>query len=894
MAGKNGVNIKIEANTKQAAQGIDKVTEQLNKMAKESSQGFSKFAKLGSAVSGLSAAFSIVGGAAKTAASAMNKTVEAYKTQANAEIQLETAVRNNPYLRDESAKKLKDYASQLQSIGTVGDETLIPLMAQLVSAGRSEAETMEIMSAALDASASGAISLDSAVKALCKSYAGEAGELSALNPKVKELTKEQLKSGEAVRLISDSYKGMAKSTADATGGMQKLKNSWGDFLEVLGKPVNAILNPLAAVFSSFFDKVTSGFKKVQDELDKTRKELSNGKNMPTPDEINFRVNAEDITAAEEKVKKLKESLDSIDTAKSTKSLDELTAALNNTGESSRENARKILEGTEAFRRMEDGLAALEKDRGRLEKLKKSLEDGASMKNILKTARKNSKEVYDFLTLKGVRKNTTADDVGRILEQVEKDIAIKSKAIEDEISKSIAGGVKGTAISIVDSGEYSDLETQYMKATANLDALRKKKAEQDQADREKEAAEREAARNDELEKTQDFISKQLAIVSNGENLQNQMVKEGLQDSFDWKSYASSVLSAYRNIYAEMGALAYSGSKEEAQKALALLKSFYEKAQEELAGSRSLDDLKKEINSVVSDTGSAVKAQIELLKKLREAWADIPEAVKLIDNAIKALEETTASSTAKFQEWYDAHGENFENAEKIVSKMNDAMDEYTSGQIQRYENEKDAALASLEVQHDKGLISEEEYNDKKEKIEKEAAENEYKLKMAQWASNIATTTGQVAMGVVNALAQGGPPFVAIPMAAAVGALGAAQLATLIGSKPVPPSFASGGVVGGFQGATMGGDDTYGHIRRGEMYLNAKQQRNLFDMANSRASGGLKVNIRNYMGESAEATPELSGDTLNLIIDRRVTEQLSSGAYGEALTRSDIKRQGTVITN
>lgn len=49
----------------------------------------------------------------------------------------------------------------------------------------------------------------------------------------------------------------------------------------------------------------------------------------------------------------------------------------------------------------------------------------------------------------------------------------------------------------------------------------------------------------------------------------------------------------------------------------------------------------------------------------------------------------------------------------------------------------------------------------------------------------------------------------------------------------SFATGGVVGGFSGASMGADNTKANVRTGEMILNADQQRQLFDIANRGAS-------------------------------------------------------------
>jgi len=62
--------------------------------------------------------------------------------------------------------------------------------------------------------------------------------------------------------------------------------------------------------------------------------------------------------------------------------------------------------------------------------------------------------------------------------------------------------------------------------------------------------------------------------------------------------------------------------------------------------------------------------------------------------------------------------------------------------------------------------------------------------------------------------------------------AGLTTLAGLKNVKEitnaSFATGGVVGGFNGAANGGDNTTANVRTGEMILNASEQRVLFDIA------------------------------------------------------------------
>jgi TP901 family phage tail tape measure protein len=71
--------------------------------------------------------------------------------------------------------------------------------------------------------------------------------------------------------------------------------------------------------------------------------------------------------------------------------------------------------------------------------------------------------------------------------------------------------------------------------------------------------------------------------------------------------------------------------------------------------------------------------------------------------------------------------------------------------------------------------------------------------------------------------GPP-VTIPLAASVVAQGLANVARINRQ-----SFADGGVVDGFSGASAGNDNRVVNARSGEMFLNAQQQRNLFELAN-----------------------------------------------------------------
>ena len=101
-------------------------------------------------------------------------------------------------------------------------------------------------------------------------------------------------------------------------------------------------------------------------------------------------------------------------------------------------------------------------------------------------------------------------------------------------------------------------------------------------------------------------------------------------------------------------------------------------------------------------------------------------------------------------------------------------------------------------------------------------------------------------------GGPP-----VGFALGAIAATAMAAQAAQVAGIQGFADGGVVGGFQGSTGGPDNEVITARRGEMFLNATQQRNLFNQIDS---GG------NSDGEMIDAINNLASRPVVLEIDGR----------------------------
>ncbi len=200
-----------------------------------------------------------------------------------------------------------------------------------------------------------------------------------------------------------------------------------------------------------------------------------------------------------------------------------------------------------------------------------------------------------------------------------------------------------------------------------------------------------------------------------------------------------------------------------------------------------------------------------------------------------------------------------------------------------------LAEEEIRYLKGEESEEEYEENKKKIKHDAAKEEYKIKLWQWHASLLQATASIAEGVARSLAQGGA--LGAISAALTAIAGGVQIATLVANKPRPPSFSGGGFVGGMHGASMGADDTVANVRRGELYVNAAQQRNLWEQLNGKGAGGKGTNIvvNNNASNIVNAEPRISQDKIALMIDARVNESLKDGRYSNSLKQAENGMSG-----
>lgn len=238
----------------------DKLADNINRLGKKGLVG--SLGSVGLALGGITSAVGIATKAIKKVSRAIGECTEAFREQNKAEIALETAAKNNPYVDGTGVKALKQFASEIQSVSNYGDEELLPLISNLTALGRTESETMEIIRVAIDMASTGMVSLDTAVNQLNMTLNGNIGRLGVQNAELKYLSEEELKNGKAVEILGKKYKGLSEATVDTS---KQLKNAVGDFKELIGESFEKALAPMREYFAELITHVNDAIKSARQQ-----------------------------------------------------------------------------------------------------------------------------------------------------------------------------------------------------------------------------------------------------------------------------------------------------------------------------------------------------------------------------------------------------------------------------------------------------------------------------------------------------------------------------------------------------------------------------------------------------------------------------------------------------
>ena len=845
MANDGELNFKTKIDDSELDKGLKRVKSKVNNAAKDMGKGTK-------ATNALKTAFNETGGAASSFTSKMGSLAnsagpvaagltvavmavkkfieglkaanEAFKVQEKAEKALQKAAENNPYLQKESVQRLKEFASGLQEISNYGDEGTLDIMAQLASTGRTEAEIMKIMGAAADYAAAKHIDLKTAAETLNSTYSGMAGTMGRQIAEIKDLTDEQLKNGDAIDLIAGKYKGFAKEAADS--GTQA-KNAFGDFMESVGKIANPMFEALNQKAKDFWEFMGAQVSKFDIFLETQARKWGGIK------------------------KSVDEGVKLINATYTNKTTGEEKRGVSFQKDEYLKWLKEELEWREALT-AEEKAALFEiteelKQRERAAKwAKKEAEAAQAKANAEAKAAETAKKA-----------NEAADASNKKLKESLYALEVEAKA-------------KGQAVSAQDI--YNVYLNSYLDLLTKTNGLIKEgyPIEQKRLEQLREAEKAAKAAADTEEKLAAAIKLTQATKEALSNIQEKMrPAEHLQkelkalDDIKQKIKEATEEEIKRAQQGEKNIL----NREE------LLKGLAE------AEKRIIDE---KVNAIAGKEQSWWDKHVskqEALLKMKQALADsevLSEEEKY--DKMKQLDEAylqdKAAQTAELLTLIQGY------VDRSVSIMNQAA----NLMLETSKNQATAEQAQLEMKYLKGEMSEEEYNKKLTESKRKAAREQYKIEMWQWSMSLLQAMANTAVGISTAVSKGIPlAFIETPLVAAAGAV---QIASLMTSKPIPPSFSTGGIVGG---SSYSGDNIATNLNSREMVMNMSQQKGLWDFING-GSGGKgaapSIVINNSASNIATAQPRLTRDKIEIMIDARVNESLKNGRYNDSL---NLAQQG-----
>lgn len=901
MANDSEVNI----GTKVDESGLDKGLRSVKNKVNNTSKDLNKGAK---AVNGLKTAFNETGGAAAGFASKMGSVAasgggvavaitaavmaakkyietlkeanEAYEVQEKAEKALQKAADNNPYLNGESVHRLKEYASTIQSFSNYGDEGTIDIMAQLASTGRTESEIMKIMGAAADYAAAKHIDLKTAAESLNSTYSGMAGTMGRQIADIKDLTDEQLKNGEAIDLIASKYKGFAQEAAD--GGTQA-KNAFGDFMESLGRLANPTFEALEQKAKAFWESMTSHMDGFNKALEKARKTWVIGGDYQWSKE------------AVDNIKKSRESITKKQGASVAK--DYTVDTFGVIDDYNLDSIKVYLEQLELKGKIKQEEAEI---------LKIAKEEIATRERIVSYNAKVAEYAekyrnYSLETLKTKKQEKEA------LGQYDAEWTAIAEAIErtEEVAKKAQEQATKTAQKTAD--DYAKASNK--KLQASLEALEVEARAKGQA------VSAQDKYNVYLQSYIDLMTKTEGLIKEGYPVEQKRLeqlkeaKKAVEEAADAEQKLAAAIELTRAATEALNSasrhLTPAAELEAEIKQLEEIKAKIEAMSDaEIAAAQKGQEAQLTKSEILAGLNEAEKqatlAKVEAITATEKTWWDkyadqqqqmlelkqkIDESEVLSEeekvNALKAIDESYSQS--RKQQFADLATEIKGYTDQAVQIVQQAA----QLQLDVVKNQATAEQAELEIKYRKGEIGEEEYNKKVAESKKKAAKEQYKIQMWQWGASILQATANIAQGISMAIAQGG--VAGLITGALVGAAGAVQIASIIASKPTPPSFSTGGIIAG---SSTHGDNIAANLNSREMVMNMSQQKALWDFINGGSNGGAggtNIVINNSASNLVRAQPQITKDKIELLIDARVNDSLKNGRYNTSLNMAQQGMSG-----
>lgn len=202
----------------------------------------------------------------------VSEAVRLFGIQEKAERRLEDALRLAGDASRESAEDIKKFASQIQSMTTLGDEAVIEMAALGASLGKLSGQQLkDATTAAIGLSKALGVDTTAAMRLVSRAAVGDTAQLTRYGIKLDETLTDQEKFNQLLKIGATNFD-IAKGEAQTfTGRLQQVKNVIGDVREEIGRMVASVVMDMIPSVKRLVVNIRDAFGlKTQGDMNEVR------------------------------------------------------------------------------------------------------------------------------------------------------------------------------------------------------------------------------------------------------------------------------------------------------------------------------------------------------------------------------------------------------------------------------------------------------------------------------------------------------------------------------------------------------------------------------------------------------------------------------------------------
>jgi len=241
------LDVKIGADISSFTGEIKKATSTLNQFG-------NKVAGIGKIVSA---------GISTPLVAAAGLSVKAFDTQIQAEKRLEAALRSAGQFSQAALQDFKDFASGLQSVTTVGDESTLKLLQVAKSMGLTNEQSKRAAKNSIALSKSMGINEQSAIRYTAALEQGDSTMLNRYLPTLRQVEDDSERAAKAQELLGQMFGAATSEAQSGLGPLTQIKNTFGDLQEEIGAIVLEYMKPFIEGLKNLVDAFKNSSKETK-------------------------------------------------------------------------------------------------------------------------------------------------------------------------------------------------------------------------------------------------------------------------------------------------------------------------------------------------------------------------------------------------------------------------------------------------------------------------------------------------------------------------------------------------------------------------------------------------------------------------------------------------------